>query len=220
MSCRKWLTTEEGMMKPTFSASSLPWNATPMTWLLSALSAGPPEFPELSAASIWTQSREKPLCAYSCTSTRDTTPAVTHKLSPPVGKPTTTKLCWSSGTAPNSRAHVPSQNSSSSTERRARSHSWPTASTLAGYLRGMPWRCTSTQFWLAMLWAFVRILLPCMMNPLPVPCLCLRICHGWEKWGSVVHAKTLTTDANPACRAAAGEDVAKMLTGWCTIGGI
>ncbi len=29
----------------------------------------------------------KPECAYSCTSTRDTTPAVTHKLSPPVGNP-------------------------------------------------------------------------------------------------------------------------------------
>jgi len=29
-----------------------------------------------------THKREKPECAYSCTSTRDTTPAVTHKLSP------------------------------------------------------------------------------------------------------------------------------------------
>mmetsp|Transcript_65342 Transcript_65342/g.160890 ORF Transcript_65342/g.160890 Transcript_65342/m.160890 type:complete len:216 (-) Transcript_65342:373-1020(-) len=123
MSVKKWCTTDEGMMNPTFSASSLPWKANPMTLLLSAFRAGPPELPELTAASICTHSRLKPECAYSCTSTRDTTPAVTHKLSPPVGKPTTTKLCCSSGTLPNSSAHVPFQKESSATVRRARSHS-------------------------------------------------------------------------------------------------
>ena len=34
----------------------------------------------------------------------------------------------------------------SSTLSSARSHSCPTASTFAGYLRGIPCRCTSTQF--------------------------------------------------------------------------
>jgi hypothetical protein len=67
--------------------------------------------------------------ADSWTSTRETTPAVTQRLSPPVGKPTTTTLCCSSGTCPNSSAHVPTQKSSSSTLSTARSHSCPTAIT-------------------------------------------------------------------------------------------
>jgi hypothetical protein len=79
-------------------------------------------------------------------------------------------------------------------------------------LRRRGWRLPHT--WFAILCAFVRMRLPWMIKPLPVPCLCLRICHGWEKCGSVVHAKTLTTEANPAWRAAAGDVVAKMLTGW------
>jgi hypothetical protein len=40
------------------------WKATPMTRLLSCRRAGPPEFPGLTAASIWTHSRLKPECAY------------------------------------------------------------------------------------------------------------------------------------------------------------
>lgn len=145
----------------------------------------------------------------------------------------------------------------SSTLRSARSHSCPTASTFAGYLRGIPCLCTRTQFcergvsvkggegslevsvgrrrassclllghrggrwltWFAMLCAFVKMRLSLMMKPLPVPCLCLRICHGCEKCGSVVQANTLTTEANPAWRAAAGDVVAKMLTGWWVIMG-
>ena len=60
----KCFTTGGGITYPMFSASSCfrLWNATPTHSPL-ALNAGPPLFPELIAASIWTPNRSMPPCA-------------------------------------------------------------------------------------------------------------------------------------------------------------
>ena len=97
----------------------------------------------------------------------------TESVSPPSGKPHTLTLSCSLGRLLQSVTPCnPSQNSSSSTARRAKSQSMPRARTRATTFASEPRRRHFTETWWSTLCAFVRILRPGIAKPEDVDDVC------------------------------------------------
>ena len=98
---------------------------------------------------------------------------LTESVSPPSGKPHTLTLSCSLGRLLQSVTPcTPSQNSSSSTARRAKSQSMPRARTRATTFASEPRRRHFTETWWSTLCAFVRILRPGIAKPEDVDDVC------------------------------------------------
>ena len=86
-----------------------------------------------------------------------------------MGKPQVWTVELIFGMSPNVTGWVPKKKVGSATVMIARSQSWPTNFTCAGYRWAKFCFLTSIYRWLATLWAFVRMRLPSITKPEPSP---------------------------------------------------